>query len=76
MKYLRVSSRHARLSLVVICFSGPLLLGTILLTGKGIAPGTPTREAHWELYSASTRPYDGLPEVAYPFHDRDVFVTA
>jgi transposase InsO family protein len=29
-----------------------------------------------ELYSASTRPYDGLPEIAYPFHDRDVFVTA
>jgi transposase InsO family protein len=29
-----------------------------------------------ELYSASTRSYDGLPELAYPFHDRDILVTA
>jgi len=29
-----------------------------------------------EIYSASTRPYDGLPELTYPFHDRDVLVTA
>jgi transposase InsO family protein len=29
-----------------------------------------------ELYVASTRPYDGLPELAYPLHDRDVLVTA
>lgn len=29
-----------------------------------------------EVYSASTRPYDGLPDVSYPFHDRDVLVTA
>ena len=25
-----------------------------------------------ELYAASTRRYDGLPELTYPFHDRDV----
>jgi transposase InsO family protein len=29
-----------------------------------------------ELYSASTRPYLGLPELAYPLHDREVLVTA
>jgi len=29
-----------------------------------------------EVYSPSNRPYNGLPEVAYPFHDRDVLVTA
>jgi transposase InsO family protein len=29
-----------------------------------------------EIYSASTRPYSGLPELTYPFHDRDVLVTA
>ena len=29
-----------------------------------------------EVYSASTRSYDGLPDVSYPFHDRDVLVTA
>jgi transposase InsO family protein len=29
-----------------------------------------------ELYTPSTRPYAGLPEVEYPFHDRDVLVTA
>jgi transposase InsO family protein len=29
-----------------------------------------------ELYSASTTPFDGLPDIAYPFHDRDVLVTA
>ena len=29
-----------------------------------------------ELYSASPRPYRGLPELAYPLHDRDVMVTA
>jgi transposase InsO family protein len=29
-----------------------------------------------EVYSASARPYDGLPEISYPFHDRDVVVTA
>jgi len=28
------------------------------------------------LYVASTRRYDGLPELNYPFHDRDVLVTA
>jgi hypothetical protein len=25
-----------------------------------------------ELYVASARPYDGLPDLSYPFHDRDV----
>ena len=29
-----------------------------------------------ELYTASPRRYDGLPEFSYPFHDRDVLVTA
>lgn len=29
-----------------------------------------------ELYTASSRPYQGLPEVSYPLHDREVIVTA
>jgi transposase InsO family protein len=29
-----------------------------------------------ELYAASTRAYDGLPDLAYPLHDRDILVTA
>ncbi len=29
-----------------------------------------------ELYQPSPRPYTGLPELAYPFHDREVLVTA
>jgi hypothetical protein len=29
-----------------------------------------------EIYTPSARPYDGLPEIAYPLHDRDVLVTA
>jgi len=29
-----------------------------------------------EAYVASSRPYEGLPGVEYPFHDRDVLVTA
>lgn len=29
-----------------------------------------------ELYGASPRPYAGLPDIAYPLHDRDVVVTA
>jgi hypothetical protein len=29
-----------------------------------------------ELYLASPRRYDGLPELTYPFHDRDLLVTA
>jgi Integrase core domain len=29
-----------------------------------------------ELYTASLRRYDGLPELHYAFHDRDVLVTA
>jgi putative transposase len=29
-----------------------------------------------ELYAASTRHYDGLPDLAYPLHDRDILVTA
>ena len=27
-------------------------------------------------YTASLRPYHGLPELEYPFHDRDILVTA
>jgi transposase InsO family protein len=29
-----------------------------------------------ELYTPSVQTYDGLPDVEYPFHDRDVLVTA
>jgi hypothetical protein len=29
-----------------------------------------------DLYSASPRPYHGLPEIAYPLHDREAIVTA
>ena len=29
-----------------------------------------------EVYAASPRAYAGLPEVEYPFHDRDILVTA
>jgi len=29
-----------------------------------------------EVYRPSIRPYDGLPELDYPFHDRDVLITA
>jgi hypothetical protein len=29
-----------------------------------------------EVYTPSTRPYRGLPEVIYPFHDKDILVTA
>ena len=29
-----------------------------------------------ELYTASPQPYDGLPELQYPWHDRDILVTA
>jgi len=29
-----------------------------------------------EIYMPSRRPYQGLPEIDYPFHDRDVIVTA
>jgi len=29
-----------------------------------------------ERYTPSQRPYDGLPELQYPFHDRDILVTS
>ena len=29
-----------------------------------------------EIYSASSRPYSGLPDLTYPLHDRDALVTA
>jgi transposase InsO family protein len=29
-----------------------------------------------EFYTASPRPYDGLRELEYPWHDRDILVTA
>jgi hypothetical protein len=29
-----------------------------------------------ELYAPSSRTYQGLPELEYPFHDRDILVTA
>ncbi len=28
-----------------------------------------------DLYTASLRPYLGLPEIDYPFHDRDIIIT-
>jgi hypothetical protein len=28
-----------------------------------------------EVYSASAKPCDGLPDIEYPFHDRDILVT-
>jgi putative transposase len=28
-----------------------------------------------DVYTASTRPYQGLPEIDYPFHDRTIVVT-
>ena len=28
-----------------------------------------------KLYAASSRPYDGLPDLTYPLHDRDILVT-
>jgi len=29
-----------------------------------------------EVYAPSPKPYDGLPDLSYPLHDRDVLVTA
>ncbi|TIQ34322.1 MAG: transposase [Mesorhizobium sp.] len=29
-----------------------------------------------QLYTPSSRPYSGLPELIYPFHDKDIMVTA
>ena len=29
-----------------------------------------------QLYAASPRRYDGLPDLTYPFHDRDILATA
>jgi transposase InsO family protein len=29
-----------------------------------------------EVYTPSKRPYQGLPEIEYPFHDKDILVTA
>ncbi|MEO1020786.1 MAG: IS481 family transposase [Pseudomonadota bacterium] len=28
-----------------------------------------------QIYRASTRPYNGMPDVTYPFHDKDILVT-
>ena len=33
-------------------------------------------KAPGDVYGPSTKPYAGLPEVAYPFHDKDILVTA
>lgn len=38
---------------------------------QAIAMKTPA-----EVYRTSARPYNGLPHVDYPFHDRDILVTA
>jgi len=35
-----------------------------------------TMKCPTEVYAASPRPYDGLPELTYPLHDREVVVTA
>jgi hypothetical protein len=29
-----------------------------------------------DFYAPSRKPYTGLPDLTYPFHDRDVLVTA
>ena len=29
-----------------------------------------------QIYRASTRPYNGMPDVTYPFHDKDILVTS
>lgn len=29
-----------------------------------------------DVFAPSSKPYDGLPELEYPFHDRDILVTA
>jgi hypothetical protein len=29
-----------------------------------------------DLYTPPKRPYDGLPDLSYPLHDRDILVTA
>jgi len=36
----------------------------------------PAMKTPAEIYTPSLRPYEGLPELDYPFHDRDVTVTA
>lgn len=38
---------------------------------EGIAMKVPA-----QLYTPSSRPYTGLPELSYPFHDKDIMVTA
>nr|WP_235974920.1 integrase core domain-containing protein [Stappia albiluteola] len=38
---------------------------------EGIAMRMPA-----ELYAPASRPYVGLPELTYPFHDKDILVTA
>ncbi|TIU91454.1 MAG: transposase family protein, partial [Mesorhizobium sp.] len=38
---------------------------------EGIAMRMPA-----EVYAPSSRPYEGLPELEYPFHDKDILVTA
>src|SRR4051812_3433326 len=38
--------------------------------------GAPPIKCPAELYMASPRRYDGLPELTYPLHDRDILVTA
>ena len=45
---------------------------------RSSTPSGPTRRSPCpaEVYSPSTRPYRGLPELSYPFHDRDILVTA
>ena len=29
-----------------------------------------------QVYQPSSRPYNGLPEIAYPFHDKELMVTS
>lgn len=40
------------------------------------AARSPRHELPGRTLQASTRCYDGLPDPAHPFHDRDVLVTA
>lgn len=39
-------------------------------------PISSPRRTPADLYTPSSRPYNGLPEIDYPLHDKDVLVTA
>ena len=43
---------------------------------RKVSHHAPRDHGKGDLYTASTRRYDGLPQLTYPFHDRDVLITA